>query len=239
MNSRTIRAVKLGRRILTYRFDRARRRTIGLFVDRHGLAARAPRWVSVDQVEAFIREKEGWVLAKLAELPLRENRSVQWRDGGRFPFFGQDLRITTTAASAALAVYGDELRVPTQLIDEPAVRAAVIDWLGPVALTKFRERATLLAPRIDVTVPRLALSSARTQWGSCTMSRDGIARIRLHWRLAHLPLSVVDYVIAHELAHMREMNHSTRFWGWVALMVPNYKAAQNELRLLAKALPEV
>jgi predicted metal-dependent hydrolase len=234
-----IRAVKLGRRIVTYRFERARRRTIGLFVDRHGLAARAPRWVPVDQVEAFMREKEAWILAKLAELPLRETRSVQWSDGGRFLLFGADLRITEDVASAAPAVYGDELRVPGGEVDAQMVRKAVLDWLGPIALARFRERAALLAPRAELPVPRLSLSSARTQWGSCTMSRAGVARIRLHWRLAHLPIHVVDYVIAHELAHQREMNHSPRFWSWVAQMVPDYKVRQDDLRRLAAALPDV
>ena len=74
-------------------------------------------------------------------------------------------------------------------------------------------------------VTRLSLSSAATRWGSANAN----GAIRLHWRLIHFPLATIDYVVAHELAHLREMNHSPRFWNVVRSVVPEYEAARREL----------
>jgi predicted metal-dependent hydrolase len=75
-------------------------------------------------------------------------------------------------------------------------------------------------------VRRLSLSSATTRWGSANANGS----VRLHWRLIHHPLATIDYVVAHELAHLREMNHSERFWSVVRSVVPEYEAARRELR---------
>jgi len=82
-------------------------------------------------------------------------------------------------------------------------------------------------------VPALALSSARTRWGSCS-AQGGI---RLNWRLIHLPPAIVDYVVVHELAHLRHMNHGPRFWALVESVCPEYRALRAELRRLAAHLP--
>ena len=83
-------------------------------------------------------------------------------------------------------------------------------------------------------MPPLALSAARTRWGSCS-SKTGI---RLNWRLLHFSPHVVDYVVAHELAHLREMNHSPRFWAVVAQLCPNFKTTRDELKRLAAQCPQ-
>ena len=80
----------------------------------------------------------------------------------------------------------------------------------------------------------MALSSARTRWGSCSR-RTGI---RLNWRLIHFPLPIVDYVVIHELAHLREMNHGPRFWAIVATLCPDYREQRAELRRLAVTCPD-
>lgn len=101
------------------------------------------------------------------------------------------------------------------------------------ALEVFRPRLAAATARLGVATPPLALSSARTRWGSCS-SRSGI---RLNWRLIHLPLPLVDYVIAHEVAHLREMNHSARFWALVANLCPDWQQARADLKRLGATLP--
>jgi hypothetical protein len=90
----------------------------------------------------------------------------------------------------------------------------------------FEERCAHFAPRLGVQVRRLALSSAQTRWGSA--SADG--SVRLNWRLVHFALPTIDYVVAHELAHLREMNHSARFWDVVRSVIPDMDAARGTLR---------
>ena len=94
------------------------------------------------------------------------------------------------------------------------------------ARTVFAERLALHAPRLGVAVPPLRLSSARTRWGSCS-HHGGIV---LNWRLVFMPLPVIDYVVCHELAHLKEMNHSPRFWSVVEQLCPDWRARRLELR---------
>jgi predicted metal-dependent hydrolase len=101
------------------------------------------------------------------------------------------------------------------------------------ASTLFCERTTLYARKLGVAVPRVSLSSARTRWGSCS-EKGGI---RINWRLIHLPLTLIDYVVAHELAHLIEMNHSQRFWAVVASVYPEWRAARRELKSRAAVMP--
>jgi hypothetical protein len=98
----------------------------------------------------------------------------------------------------------------------------------------LRERLALHAPRLGVAVPPLRLSSARTRWGSCNQ-RGGIS---LNWRLVFMPLAVVDYVVAHELAHLKEMNHGPRFWSVVEQLCPDWRALRSELRRHGREIPQ-
>ena len=84
-------------------------------------------------------------------------------------------------------------------------------------------------------MPAVGLSNARTRWGSCS----SLSGIRLHWRLIHLPLPLIDYVVAHEVAHLVEMNHSPRFWSVVESLYPGHVAARKALRQAAAALPSI
>ena len=106
------------------------------------------------------------------------------------------------------------------------VRDVVQSWLQRQARRIFEERCAQFAPRLGVQVRRLSLSSAATRWGSA--SADG--SIRLHWRLVHFALPVIDYVVTHELAHLREMNHGPAFWEVVRSVLPEFEASRDRLR---------
>jgi predicted metal-dependent hydrolase len=106
------------------------------------------------------------------------------------------------------------------------MRDAVQSWLQQQARLLFAERIPVYAQRLGQGPVRWRLSSARTRWGSC--SADG--SIRLNWRLVHFPPDIVDYVIAHELAHLREMNHGPRFWATVGSLFPEFERARDWLR---------
>jgi predicted metal-dependent hydrolase len=220
-----------------YRLRRVRRRSIGFVVDAEGLTISAPRWVGLGEIDAALREKSRWVLAKLAEQHERQRRlqasRIAWRDGARFPFLGATVILALDAAAPATML--DEqgrLHLPLPHDAGPErIREAVQGWLQRQARRVFDERCRVYAERLGVRVTRLALSSAATRWGSA--SADGA--IRLHWRLIHFALPVVDYVVAHELAHLREMNHGPKFWDLVRSVVPDVDAARGALK--DEALP--
>jgi len=109
---------------------------------------------------------------------------------------------------------------------EAQIRDAVQAWLMREAKQNFLERMAHFAPRLGVRWNTLRLSNAGTRWGSA--SADGT--VRLNWRLIHFRQPVIDYVVAHELSHLREMNHSPRFWDTVAAVVPDYNELRRQLK---------
>lgn len=231
-----VRHVWLGARFVPYRFRRARRRTIGIAVDEHGLHAAAPRWATLAEVEAFIREKQAWVLRKLAEAHAAVRAPVVWHEGVRIAYLGGEVAVFTAAPGDVPGIVDERLRLAVSgRARTRSLREAALAWLREAALALFHARIAALAPGIGVQVSRVTLSNARTQWGSCSI--DG--RVRLSWRLIHLRTALIDYVVAHELAHLRHMNHSARFWRVVESVCPDYAGARRELRAFSHALPEL
>jgi predicted metal-dependent hydrolase len=235
------REIRLGEVLIAYEFKRARRRSIGMVVGTDGLSVRAPRWSSVADVEAALREKTRWICTKLAEQRERSRRleaaRIEWRDGTALPFLGEtvivvlDTRVTGTQLQAeAQALPGvPRLTLHVGLHHTAApeqIRDTVQAWLQRQARRVFLERCETFAQRLGVRMTKLVLSSAQTRWGSA--SADGV--IRLNWRLVHFGLPTIDYVVAHELAHLREMNHSPAFWDVVRSVIPDLDAARERLK---------
>lgn len=227
------RRARIGAELLSYRLRRARRRTIGFQIDDRGLTVSAPRWVSLREIEAAILEKSRWIQTRQRDwLAWREkNRLPQMRfvDGAALPVLGAPvlLRLGTSAPGTHLDAITGELRLALPACAlEQQVRDAVQAWLQAAARRVFDERIAGFADRIDPRFAGWTLTSARSQWGSCT--HDG--RVRLSWRLIHFGLPVIDYVIAHELAHLKELNHSPRFWRAVAQLMPGFETARDQIR---------
>lgn len=225
--------------LVAYEFKRGKRRTIGFSVGPDGLVVRAPRWAAIHEVEAALQEKSLWIVRKLGEARERQQRLVdkriEWRDGTSFPFLGQPVRLLLEprhAFDAAGAQLQTQEGAQTLLVSLPhtaapeQIRDAVQAWLMKQAKRVFVERLDHFAPQLQVSWRKLSLSNAGTRWGSARI--DGA--IRLNWRLIHFKQSVIDYVVAHELSHLREMNHSAQFWHTVESVVPDYAALRAELR---------
>jgi predicted metal-dependent hydrolase len=235
---RAQREVLIGGHRVGYELRRARRRSIGFVVGGEGLTVSAPRWVGLAEIERALHEKARWILDKLHQQRERARRlhaaRVDWGDGVTLPFLGRSvvLKLDPLATGAVLqAPQGAGpalLHVGLPPGAAPAqVRDAVQSWLQRQARRVFEERCALFAPRLGVRVKRLSLSSASTRWGSASANGS----IRLNWRLVHFALPVIDYVVTHELAHLREMNHSAAFWEVVRSVIPDYEQARGALRL--------
>lgn len=235
------RDVVLGEHRVGYALRRSSRRSIGFVVGAEGLVVSAPRWVPLAEIEAALQSKAGWVLRKLHEQGERQRRlqalRIEWRDGATVPFLGEPviLLLDPRVGGAVLDAGGQALPGIARLVlrlglpqhaQPEQIRDAVHAWLQRQARRVFEERCRLFEPRLGVRVARLALSNASTRWGSA--SADG--SVRLHWRLIHLPLASIDYVVAHELAHLREMNHGPQFWDLVRSVIPDVERVRRALR---------
>jgi predicted metal-dependent hydrolase len=236
------REVQLDGAVVRYAFARGKRRTIGFSVGPEGLAVRAPRWTPLYEVDAALRAKADWILRKLHETRERMHRQqeaqIVWAPGAVFPYLGEPVRIaldsagTVAAKGAALDATCDDDGVRTlrlalpQLASAAQIRDAVQAWLMREAKLLFVQRLDWFAPLLQVQWKKLSLSNAGTRWGSA--KSDG--SIRLNWRLIHFRLPVIDYVVAHELSHLRVMDHSPRFWDTVRTVVPDYDTLRHSLK---------
>lgn len=219
---------------IRYTLRRAKRKTIGFVINDAGLTISAPRWVSLREIESAVAEKETWIRKKLDHWrDWRERRrlpELRFAEGGQLPYLGGTLVLRLAAvAEPRIVAVGTESHLQLALppgASEPQVRDTLQAWLQGEARREFGARIAVLAVRAGVPLKSWALSSARAQWGSCTHDK----RIRLNWRLIHFAPALIDYVIAHELAHLREMNHSPRFWAAVGEILPGFESARAELR---------
>jgi predicted metal-dependent hydrolase len=236
------REVRLMDAVVAYAFTRAKRKSIGFVIGPDGLVVRAPRWTPLHEVDAALQEKAGWILRKLQESRERQGRAhsarVIWCDGATLPFLGQTISVVLDP-SHGFSGRGAQLKadpanpgaqvlhvgLPKAAAPEQ-IRDAVQAWLMRQATAYFTQRMAHFTPLLGVQWHKLRLSSAGTRWGSA--SADGT--IRLNWRLIHFRQPVIDYVVAHELSHLREMNHSQSFWDTVATVVPDYQSLRAQLK---------
>jgi len=236
---RTNRYTRLSHARVGYEFKRSKRRTIGMMVGADGLVVRAPNWVPLYEVEAALQEKSDWIVRKLDEARQRQQQlasnRIEWQHGARFSYLGQDVTMHLDPArhreSAGACLQSDDtglllvLGLP-QTASLEQIRDLVQAWLMQQARQLFAQRLDHFASQLQVRWTKLALSSAGTRWGSAR--HDG--SIRLNWRLIHFNMSVIDYVVAHELSHLRHMDHGPKFWDTVRSVVPDYQIQRSQLK---------
>ena len=219
--------ISLGGAPVDYVLERRRgRRGVGLRVDGRGLKVSAPVTMPLARIESLVRDSETWVLKKIREWSGKQVTPLSWEDGAQLPWLGGYLTLRLSPASRARARRdGDALRVAAPEGDTEAVRRAVVRWYKSVAADVLAARTEALAAAAGLPMPKVLISPALTRWGSCNTRRE----VRLAWRLVKAPPDLVDYVICHELAHLRHMDHSRRFWAEVERQCPAYRRLRAEL----------
>jgi len=241
---------------VTYRLQRSRRRSIGLTVTEEGLRVSAPSWVGLRQIDQAVIEKFDWVQKKLQALQVRQHNlahaASQWRSGGQLAYLGcriilrcgvappQNTRQTPKPPNTQNTIWfeGDPdqpardqtlwLALPED-VDSARLRDLVQTWLQQRATTWFGQRLAHFETITGLAPSSWKLSSANTRWGVCNSDK----RILLNWRLIHFAPNVIDYVIAHELAHLEEMNHSQAFWDNLKRIYPDYLEGHKALKGLS------
>ncbi|MBL8447796.1 MAG: M48 family metallopeptidase [Zoogloeaceae bacterium] len=230
------RRIELNGVTVDYLLQRSARRSVALRVDARGVRVGVPLALPLRSVEGFLREHAGWLLDKLAQRAAR-SAAEPWRlvDGAQVSVFGEPVRIALTSALRTHRWVrgqdgGEVVELPQRHPERALIRA-----LEERGLAWFRDRVAHFCEQLGHPSPAVRLTRAQTRWGSCS-TRSGI---RLHWRLVHLAPTLIDYVVAHEVAHLMEMNHSPRFWAAVEHLYPSWREARRALRRAAADLPSI
>ncbi|MCD6025608.1 MAG: putative metal-dependent hydrolase [Solimicrobium sp.] len=234
-------SVQLGPQCVPYELRRSKRRSVGFLITGEGLRVTAPARLNLADINSAIISKQRWILSKLNEQQCRVKEPIAtptiWITGAQLPFLGQPATLRVQYGEAS---YFDSttnlitLNLPSDALPAQCQKH-LHAWLMNQARRQFSERLPHFAGQLKVQYHSLALTNARTLWGTCNIR----GQIRLNWRLIHLAPHLIDYVVVHELAHLHEMNHSPRFWARVESVCPDYAAARKELkRLDMRTLPQ-
>lgn len=207
----------------TYKIIRSKRKSLALTIDHEGkLVVRAPVHLDEKYILNFIREKEQWIARKQEEARVAAARHSKIRlvDGEKIPYLGKYYKVLRQAVQT-LVIEGDYLLVPAHM-----TLAEFAGWLRDRSSTLIRKRVDCYAEIIDVKYKDVKISEAKRRWGSCGAADT----LNFAWRLVMCPLSVIDYVVVHELCHIVYKDHGKKFWELVAELMPDYKRSQEWLR---------
>ena len=215
-----------GRRI-HYALRRSRRRrSIALLIDERGLRVAAPVRATPAAVAAALREHTAWILRKVAEWHAKQPPPCRWEAGGHILYQGMPLTLAAHEAATAPEPDGSLLYYGPQTLNAAEIESRIRDWLKQQALSCFSGHCRRFSAQLGLAEPSVRLSNARTRWGSC----HAHGRISMNWRLIQTPSPWIEYVAAHEVAHLRQMNHSPAFWRTVAALVADHAERRAALR---------
>lgn len=198
---------------------RSKRRTIAIIVHRDGkVVVRAPLKAPERLIRAFIESKSGWIDEKKAQAAQHVALPVKKFTGGeKFLLLGREVPLRVVENQKMALTFGDEFSLSNKAL--PGAQAVFAKWYQAKAREILTERVTFYAEMFGLRYEKIRISSARTRWGSCS-SRGTLS---FTWRLVMAPLEVIDYVVLHELAHLKVKDHSPKFWAEVARMQPDFK----------------
>lgn len=223
---------------IRYQLERRARRTVGLKINQQGLVVHAPQRMAEAELNRLLLSKWSWIVNKLAQQAQQSVAPMQWQDGEPLLLLGKTiyLDLVPDSVNRQAKLDGNALQLALKDIQDSAfIARKVVLWYRQFALQDFQRRIQLMAAKLGISTPPVALSSAKGRWGSCNSRRQ----IRLNWRLIQAPPTLINYVVAHELAHTKQMNHSAKFWAIVESLYPDYKNAEKQLKQCALQLHRI
>ena len=223
--NRRVSELRLGVPVAIRASARARRLSLRVDAVTRGVELVLPRRAPIDAAVDFVARHRGWIEARIAAMP----PPLHLADGATVPVLGVPHRIRRIVEApgkltlSPVTIADGEIRVRG---DSAHLSRRIIDHLKALAKREFAVRARLLAARLGKNVTRVGVRDPKSRWGSCSSK----GALSFSWRLIFAPEPVIDYVVAHEVAHLVEMNHSPRFWRVVASLCPDAPTARAWLR---------
>jgi len=197
---------------------RSKRKTLALIVETDGtLTVRAPLRMKETDIRGFIEAKQGWIRRKQAQVREAAPPARQYVEGEMFWYMGREVPLRIVSSGKPALVMDGVFKLTKSA--QPEAESVFTTWYREQARKVLTERVEFFARKYGFKNGKIRISSARTRWGSCS-SKDTLS---FTWRLVMAPLDVIDYVVVHELCHLKEMNHSKVFWAQVETILPDYK----------------
>lgn len=228
-------SILLGNRELQYILTRSSRKTVGIAIEKNGsVKVTSPFRVSESYINQLMQEKATWILKKLSNIETRvakANKAKVFEDGESYSYLGKEYKLKLVRSS--------DLRKPTVILEDESLVTTlpnsfedqkIKDILKLWYIKQFKlvieDRIKYYSSIIGVFPQKITIREQKTRWGSCSAKGN----INLNWKLIMAPLEVLDYVVIHELCHMKEMNHGKKFWSLVENVFPQHKKYRTWLK---------
>lgn len=215
-----------------------KRKTIALQIKQGDLVVRAPAYLTKQQVEQFVLSKQAWVAKKLAIIQDNNPLEFSYQDGDSLFVFGKARRFTLlTGGVQEVCLLADSLVVTLTasqylLSNKALIRTLILDWFSQQVDTYLQEKLFFYQKLTGLCATSVKIRRYKSRWGSCNNKRA----LTFNTLLAMVPKAVFDYVIVHELCHIKHMNHSAAFWQLVASYMPDYQQQKYWLKINQKQL---
>lgn len=205
-----------------------RRRSISIEIRKAQVVVRAPMDAAQSLLMGFLHQKSAWVRAKISEQ--QQTLAIQpapriYGQGSEIPFMDETLTLVLGRGPRTAVARIDQclhliLSPRSRLTDDAQIRQLLSRWYQQQALNVLKRKTTALAQAMGLVCTQISIKATRSKWGHCT-SRGAI---QYNWQILLAPEAIVDYLVAHEVSHLRHHNHSADFWALVARVCPTFKA---------------
>ena len=231
--------IQYGNRIIQYNIKRGnRKKTVAIHVNPMAtITVFSPRHLDDEKIRMIVQKKARWILEKQKQVESNRysNSMKEFVSGESFPYLGKlyRLKVMKTAEDTIRKCRLVNGRFLVEIngnheteVNRTVVKKALVDWYLERAETKIKERVDRFSQQIGKTPLSIKIKNQERRWGSC--SRNG--SIRFNWKVIMAPISVMDYVIVHELCHLIYPHHSTQFWQKVQSIIPDYRRRRDWLK---------
>ena len=213
-----------------YTLVKSRRKTIGIRIEKNGeVRVSAPIKLGRKHIEDVIREKAGWIIKKVDEVKKKNSNIVQreYVNGEKLLYLGKEYTLEVVERSsnrAEVRMQDDKIIVYIThgLLGEQrkqTIKKILEKWYRKRFSEIVNEKTEQYSVKLNVTPRKVFIKDQKTRWGSCSVKGN----VNFNWRLVMAPVEIIDYVVIHELCHLKVMNHSKTFWALVESMLPSFK----------------
>lgn len=231
--------ITVGNTEIKYTIQRSNRKTIGLIVDpENGVIIRSPQKLSREKIKDVVKKKSPWLIEKLGEVEKikPKPRAKEFLSGEKLPYLGRRYRLKVTQNEEIkkpdIKLYQGKFHIetPSNLTGSKKIeelKKGMTQWYRDHAEEKIKERVANYQEQLGVEINRIRIKEQKKRWGSCSSKKN----LNFNWRLIMAPISVIDYIVVHELTHLIHPNHSKEFWKTVETIIPDYREKQEWLKI--------
>lgn len=225
-------SIEVEGKVIPFEVEYRNRKSLEIQVNPEGkVRVLSPFSLSEKELLKHVESKSSWILTKRndfnkIDLSILEKNI---KDGEKFLYLGQSYElkiIRDSIKTTTLSLLENQMILKTSSIDQEYLKNFLIQWYKEKGLKKIKERVEFYQPYILVKPTDIVVKEQKRRWGSCTSK----GRLLFNWRIIMAPLSVLDYIVVHEMCHLIHMNHGKEFWTCVERILPNYKKEKNWLK---------